>query len=46
MAVSLPTAADVRKVREQAAKNVAEQAEVARTPLSPCSVPATAPSPR
>jgi heparin binding hemagglutinin HbhA len=33
MAVSLPTAADVRKVREQAAQNVAEQAEVARTPL-------------
>ncbi len=33
MAVSLPTAADVRKAREQAAHNVAEQAEVARTPL-------------
>jgi heparin binding hemagglutinin HbhA len=33
MAVSLPTAADVRKVREQAAKNAAERAEVARTPL-------------
>lgn len=33
MAVSLPTAADVRKAREQAAQNVAEQAEVARTPL-------------
>lgn len=33
MAVSLPTAADVRKVREQAAQNVADQAEVARTPL-------------
>ena len=33
MAVSLPTAADVRKVREQAAQNVVEQAEVARTPL-------------
>jgi heparin binding hemagglutinin HbhA len=33
MAVSLPTAADVRKVREQAAKSAAERAEVARTPL-------------
>nr|WP_250549479.1 hypothetical protein [Pseudonocardia sp. H11422] len=33
MAVSLPTAADVRKAREQAAKNAAERAEVARTPL-------------
>ncbi len=33
MAVSLPTAADVRKIREQAAHNVVEQAEVARTPL-------------
>ena len=33
MAVTLPTAADVRKVREQAAKNAAERAEVARTPL-------------
>lgn len=33
MAVSLPTAADVRKVREQATHNVVEQAEVARTPL-------------
>jgi heparin binding hemagglutinin HbhA len=33
MAVSLPTAADVRKIREQAAKNAAERAEVARTPL-------------
>jgi heparin binding hemagglutinin HbhA len=33
MAVSLPTAADVRKVREQAAKTAAERAEVARTPL-------------
>jgi heparin binding hemagglutinin HbhA len=33
MAVSLPTAADVRKVREQAARNAAERAEVARTPL-------------
>ncbi|MEJ3656980.1 hypothetical protein WEH80_28865 [Actinomycetes bacterium KLBMP 9759] len=33
MAVSLPTAADVRKVREQAAKNAAERAEIARTPL-------------
>ncbi|MHA6792403.1 hypothetical protein ACVGVM_02620 [Pseudonocardia bannensis] len=33
MAVSLPTAADVRKVREQAAKNAAERAGVARTPL-------------
>ena len=33
MAVTLPTAADVRKVREQAAKNAAERAELARTPL-------------
>ncbi|GAA1869585.1 hypothetical protein GCM10009836_57720 [Pseudonocardia ailaonensis] len=33
MAVSLPTAADVRKVREQAAKTAAEQAEVVKTPL-------------
>ena len=33
MAVELPTAADVRKVREQAAKNAAERAEAARTPL-------------
>ncbi|HEY0814841.1 MAG TPA: hypothetical protein VGE11_16325 [Pseudonocardia sp.] len=33
MAVSLPTAADVRKAREQAAKNAAERAELARTPL-------------
>ncbi|MCW0214805.1 MAG: hypothetical protein OJJ54_15715 [Pseudonocardia sp.] len=33
MAVSLPTAADVRKVREQAAKNVSEQAGVVKTPL-------------
>lgn len=33
MAVSLPTAADVRKAREQAAQDVAERAEVARTPL-------------
>jgi heparin binding hemagglutinin HbhA len=33
MAVSLPTAADVRKVREQAAKNAAEQAEAVKTPL-------------
>ena len=33
MAVSLPNAADVRKVREQAAHNVVEQAEAARTPL-------------
>ena len=33
MAVSLPTAADVRKVREQAVKNAAERAEVAKTPL-------------
>ena len=33
MAVSLPTAADVRKAREQAAKSAAERAEVARTPL-------------
>lgn len=33
MAVTLPTAADVRKAREQAAKAAAERAEVARTPL-------------
>jgi heparin binding hemagglutinin HbhA len=33
MAVSLPTAADVRKIREQAAKGASERAEVARTPL-------------
>jgi heparin binding hemagglutinin HbhA len=33
MPVALPTAADVRKVREQAAKNAAERAEAARTPL-------------
>jgi heparin binding hemagglutinin HbhA len=33
MAVSLPTAADVRKVREQAAKSVAEQAGVVKTPV-------------
>lgn len=33
MPVTLPTAADVRKIREQAAKNAAERAEVARTPL-------------
>ena len=33
MAVQLPTAADVRKAREQAAKNAADRAEVARTPL-------------
>ncbi len=33
MAVTLPTAADVRKVREQAAKNAADRAEAARTPL-------------
>jgi heparin binding hemagglutinin HbhA len=33
MAVSLPTAADVRKAREQAAKNVSEQAGVVKTPL-------------
>ncbi|MCE0767486.1 hypothetical protein LWC35_32005 [Pseudonocardia kujensis] len=33
MAVSLPTAADVRKVREQAAKSAAEQAETVKTPL-------------
>jgi heparin binding hemagglutinin HbhA len=33
MAVSLPTAADVRKVREQAAKTAAEQAGVVKTPL-------------
>lgn len=33
MAVSLPTAADVRKVREQAAKNAAERAEAVRQPL-------------
>lgn len=33
MAVALPTAADVRKVRETARKNAAENLEVARTPL-------------
>ncbi|MGE3286243.1 MAG: hypothetical protein AB7J32_09080 [Pseudonocardia sp.] len=33
MAVSLPTAADVRKIREQAAKSASERAEAARTPL-------------
>ena len=33
MPITLPTAADVRKVREQAAKNAAERAEAARTPL-------------
>ncbi len=33
MPVTLPTAADVRKVREQAAKNAAERAHAARTPL-------------
>ena len=33
MPVTLPTAADVRKAREQAAKNAAERAEAARTPL-------------
>ena len=33
MAVSLPTAADVRRAREQAAKSAAERAERARTPL-------------
>ncbi|WP_147201029.1 hypothetical protein [Pseudonocardia asaccharolytica] len=33
MAVSLPTAADVRKLREQAAKNAADRAEAARAPL-------------
>lgn len=33
MAVSLPTAADVRKIREQAAKAAAERSEVVRTPL-------------
>lgn len=33
MPVSLPTATDVRKAREQAAKNAADRAEVARTPL-------------
>lgn len=33
MAVSLPTAAEVRKAREQAAQSVAERAVVARTPL-------------
>ncbi|MGI5127109.1 hypothetical protein ACQEVB_09895 [Pseudonocardia sp. CA-107938] len=32
MAVSLPTAADVRKVRETARKNAAERAELVRTP--------------
>lgn len=33
MAVSLPTAADVRRAREQAAKSAAEGAEAARVPL-------------
>lgn len=33
MAASLPTAADVRKAREQAAKTATERAGVARTPL-------------
>lgn len=33
MPVSLPTSTDVRKVREQAAHNVSQRAEVARTPL-------------
>jgi heparin binding hemagglutinin HbhA len=33
MAVQLPTAAGVRKAREQAAKTAAERAEAARTPL-------------
>lgn len=33
MPVSIPTAADVRKAREQAAQTVTERAEVARTPL-------------
>jgi heparin binding hemagglutinin HbhA len=33
MAVSLPTAADVRRAREQAARSAAERAELARTPL-------------
>ena len=33
MAVQLPTSADVRKAREQAAKVAAERAEAARTPL-------------
>jgi heparin binding hemagglutinin HbhA len=33
MAVTLPTATDVRKAREQAARNATEQAKVARTPL-------------
>jgi heparin binding hemagglutinin HbhA len=33
MAVSLPTSADIRKAREQAAKTINEQAGVARTPL-------------
>ncbi|WP_172457847.1 hypothetical protein [Pseudonocardia sp. N23] len=33
MAVTLPTAADVRKVREQTAKNAAERAELAAKPL-------------
>ncbi|HZG89834.1 MAG TPA: hypothetical protein VEZ42_06440, partial [Pseudonocardia sp.] len=33
MAVTLPTAAEVRRAREQAARNAAEQARVARTPL-------------
>lgn len=33
MPVTLPTAADVRKVRVQAARNATERAEAARTPL-------------
>jgi len=33
MAASPPTVADVRKIREQAAKNAADRAEAARTPL-------------
>ncbi|MDN5748563.1 MAG: hypothetical protein L0H64_08645 [Pseudonocardia sp.] len=33
MPVSLPTSTDVRKAREQAAHNVSQRAEVARTPL-------------
>ena len=33
MPVSIPTAADVRRAREQAAQAAAERAEVARTPL-------------
>jgi heparin binding hemagglutinin HbhA len=33
MAVSLPTAADVRKLREQVAESVADQAEVVKTPV-------------